>query len=77
MSSTNTYTPTRPASDDGLSAVLAFIRKLASERYFGNVQFSFQSGHVVNIRQEQSMKLNDLSNLVASSKGNSDVRNSQ
>lgn len=71
MSSTSTYSPERP--DDGLSTVLAFIRKLASERYFGYVQLSFQSGHVVNIRQEQSLKVNDLSNLVASSKGNSDV----
>jgi len=47
--------PPRDA-DDGLPAVVAFIRKLASDRYFGRVEFAFQSGHVVNIRQEQSFK---------------------
>lgn len=61
--------PVAPALDDGLTNILAFIRKLAAERYFGSVLLSFQSGHVVNIRQEQSMKPHDLPNLVASSKG--------
>jgi hypothetical protein len=61
------------AADDGLSTIIAFLRKLASDRYFGSVQFSFQSGHVVNIRQEQSLKPQDVSNLVANSKGISDA----
>ena len=76
MSSTST-SPPRPAPDDGLATVLAFIRKLASERFFGSVHLSLQSGHIVNIRQEQSLKVTDLPNLVAPSKGtNNAQRNS-
>lgn len=64
------------SSDVGLSHTLAFIQKLASERYFGTVQLSFQAGHVVNVRQEQSLKPADISNLVANSKGaTNDKRN--
>jgi hypothetical protein len=67
----------RPAPDNGLPHVLAFIRKLASDRFFGSVQFAFQSGHIVNIRQEQSLKVTDLPSLVAYSKGtNHDERKS-
>lgn len=79
MSTSNNYPspPVARSSDDGLSTVLTFLRRLASDRYFGRVEFSFQSGHVVNIRQEQSMKVGDLSNLVANSKGSSNVDSSR
>ena len=79
MSSTHS-SPSFPVSglpDDGLSTVLSFLRRLASDRYFGRVELSFQSGHVVNIRQEQSLKPQDLSNLIANSKGTTNVNNSK
>lgn len=56
-----------------LSAVHFFLERLCSERYFGRVELSFQSGKIVNIRQEQSLKPQDL---VANSKGISDVNQS-
>ena len=74
MNTTNNIHPVRP-SDDGLSSTLDFIQKLAADRYFGNVQLSFQSGNIVNIRQEQSIKPADLPSLVANSKGNCDAKN--
>lgn len=79
MSSSNNYAspPVVRSSDDGLSSVLTFLRRLASDRYFGRVELSFQSGQVVNIRQEQSMKVADLPNLVANSKGSSNVDSSR
>lgn len=55
---------------DGFSAVVSFLENLSSEGYFGRVELSFQSGRIVNIREEQSLKPQDL---VANSKGTSHV----
>jgi hypothetical protein len=67
-----------PASDEThLDAVCAFVRQLARERYFGHLQISYQAGHIANLRRDESLKPESLSNLVATSKGHSDGRNSQ
>ena len=63
---------TAPLGLDDLSSVLNFIQRLAADAYFGRVELSFQSGHIVNIRQERSLKPHDLLTLVASSKGTTD-----
>jgi hypothetical protein len=49
-----------PADDDPLARAFSFIRDLASRRYFGQVQLSFQSGTLVNVRTDQSYKLSNL-----------------
>jgi hypothetical protein len=59
----------RPApADDSLDTAFAYIRDLISKRYFGVIQLSFQSGQLTHVRQDQSLKPADLSNLVAVSK---------
>jgi hypothetical protein len=50
-------TPTRT---DPLLAVFSFIRQLSEEKYFGQIQLSFQSGQLVNIRTDQSYKPSDI-----------------
>ena len=55
---------------DDLSSVLTFLRTLSTEKYFGRVELSFQSGNIVNIRQERTLKPQDLPTLVATRKGN-------
>lgn len=48
------------ADDDHLARAFAFVRDLVAQRYFGQVQLSFQSGTLVNVRTDQSFKPSDL-----------------
>jgi hypothetical protein len=57
------------STHDEFSSVVTFLRKLHTDRYFGRVELAFQSGHVVNIKQEQSLKPADIQSLVARSQG--------
>lgn len=68
-----------PGCDDEsqLNAAFAFIRQLAHERYFGIVQLSFQNGHLINVRRDESLKPESLPSLVANSKGTHNVNKSE
>jgi len=43
-----------------MKKIMAYIMKLASEKFFGTVTLSFQNGRVCNIRVERSLKPEDL-----------------
>jgi hypothetical protein len=60
-----------------LNAAFTYIRDLASRHYFGQVILNFQSGHLINVRRDESLKPENLNNLIAARKGVSDVRNTQ
>ena len=64
-------------SDAVVGTVFDFIHRLTMDRFFGRVELSFQSGNVVNIRQEQNFKPSDLSKPVANSKGTAHVNSAQ
>jgi hypothetical protein len=59
MSFTNSSVVRRdgPATIDTL---LAYLRKLAGDQYYGNVQVSFQAGNVTVVRAEQTIRPADL-----------------
>jgi hypothetical protein len=80
MSSLPSYRPVpTPDTDDNsqLDTVCAFVRQLARERYFGHLQISYQSGHITNLRRDESLKPESLPNLIANSKGSSHVNKSE
>ncbi len=56
---------------DPLAVVFSFIRRLSSEKYFGQIQLSFQSGQLVILRTDQSYKPSDIP--VGISKGTPNV----
>jgi hypothetical protein len=71
----HSYSSPQAATPTGdLETVFDYIRSLVAKRYFGVIQLSFQSGTLTNIRSEQSFKAHDISNLVATSKGQSNGR---
>ena len=43
-----------------IDTILTYIRRLSGDRYFGNVQISFQNGHVTIIKAEQTIRPADL-----------------
>jgi len=43
-----------------MKKIMAYIMKLASEKFFGTVTLSFQNGRICNIRVERSLKPEDL-----------------
>jgi hypothetical protein len=47
-------------SNENLEAVIAFLRKLAAERFFGTVELKYQSGGIVQVLQHVSYKTHDL-----------------
>jgi hypothetical protein len=63
--------------DADLASAFSYIRQLAAAKYFGQVVLNFQSGHLLNIRRDESLKPENLNNLIAVRKGVSDVRNIQ
>jgi hypothetical protein len=78
MLNNNTCAPARPQeSGNAMTNIVTFLHQLESERYFGKVEPSFQSGHVVNLCKEESLRPADIHNLVANSKGNNHVHDSK
>jgi len=51
---------TDTSTADPLAVAFSFIRQLSAEKYFGQIQLSFQSGQLVNIRTDQSYKPSDI-----------------
>ena len=43
-----------------MKRIVAYIMKLASEKFFGTVTLSFQNGRICNIKVERNLKLSDL-----------------
>ena len=43
-----------------MKKIMAYMLKLAAEKFFGTVTLSFQNGRVCNIRVERSLKPEDL-----------------
>jgi hypothetical protein len=41
-------------------AVVAYLRQLATDRFFGEVTIKFQNGHAQQVRTEQVHKIDDL-----------------
>jgi len=57
-----------------LDNLIAYLRGIASQRWFGTIQLSYQSGQVQSVRAERTLKSTDLTSLV---KGNSNGQSSQ
>jgi hypothetical protein len=61
-----------------LDAAFNYIRQLCSQKYFGTVVLSIQSGNLTTIRRDEVLKPADITNtLVATSRGNSNDRPQQ
>ena len=43
-----------------MKKIVAYIQKLAAEKFFGTLTLSFQNGRICNIRVERSLKPEDL-----------------
>jgi hypothetical protein len=71
----NSYSPALGApSDIPLDTLVAYLRDIASQRFFGTIHLSYQSGQLQSVRAERTLKSADLTSLV---KGNPNARSSQ
>lgn len=61
-------------SEIPLDTLVAYLRDIASQRFFGTIQLSYQSGQLQSVRAERTLKSADITSLV---KGNSNGRTSQ
>jgi hypothetical protein len=52
------FPPSFPSPD--LAASVELVEALARARFYGTLTLSYQAGHVVNLRKEQSIKPADL-----------------